>query len=114
MPINYNLSKVYELSENDTDFALTIISLYLEEVPAEVKIMKEGIEEKDYEKAYQVAHKIKPTLDLLGMFTAYESNQKIMLWTKEQGQRKAIKEVYKELKHCVDEAAKEMKKDFKL
>ena len=114
MPINYNLSKVYELSDNDNDFALTIVSLFLDEVPHEVKSMKEEIEEKNYEQVYQAAHKIKPTLDLLCMYTAYEANLKIMDWTKEQGQKKAIIEVYKELRQYVDDACKEIKKDFNL
>lgn len=114
MPLSYNLSKVYELSDNDNEFALTIVSLFLDEVPFEVKSMKNGIEDKNYEQVYQVAHKIKPTLDLLCMYMAYDANQKIMNWTKEQGQKKAIIEVYKELKQYVDDAAKEIKKDFNL
>ena len=114
MPLHYNLAKVYELSDNDSEFALSIVGLFLEEVPPEVKLIKEGIEDNDHEKVYQAAHKIKPTLDLLGLFTAYENNQKIMQWTKDKGQRKAIIEIYKELKQQVDDAAKEIKKDFNI
>ena len=40
MALQYNLAKVYEISENDTDFALQIVSLFLEEVPAEMKSIK--------------------------------------------------------------------------
>jgi hypothetical protein len=29
MALQYNLSKVYEISENDNDFALQIVSLFL-------------------------------------------------------------------------------------
>lgn len=114
MPLSYNLSKVYELSDNDNEFALNIVSLFLEEVPHEVKLMKDWIEDKNHEQVYQVAHKIKPTLDLLCMYMAYDTNQKIMDWTKEKGQKKAIIEVYKELKQYVDAATKEIKKDFNL
>ena len=46
MALQYNLSKVYEISENDIDFALQIVTLFLEEVPAEIKSIKNGIEEK--------------------------------------------------------------------
>ncbi|UYW01511.1 histidine kinase [Flavobacterium agricola] len=114
MPLNYNLSKVYELSDNDNEFAVTIVSLFLDEVPAEVKMIKAGIENKDYQQVYQAAHKIKPTLDLLCMYLAYEANLKIMNWTKAEGQKKEIIEVYKELKQFVDDTAKEIKKDFNL
>jgi HPt (histidine-containing phosphotransfer) domain-containing protein len=114
MALQYNLAKVYEISENDNDFALQIVSLFLEEVPVEIENMKNSIEEKDYTKTYASAHKIKPTLDLLGMDIAYEDNMQIMNWTKTEGKRKEIKDVYKSLKNRVEEAVMEIQKDFNL
>ncbi len=114
MALQYNLSKVYEISENDSDFALQIVSLFLEEVPGEIQSMKNSIELKDYTQTYASAHKIKPTLDLLGMDIAYEDNMLIMNWTKQEGKRKEIKEVFKSLKSRISEATEEIKKDFKL
>lgn len=114
MALQYNLSKVYEISENDTDFALQIVTLFLAEVPSEIASIKMGIEEKDYTRVYAAAHKIKPSLDLLGMDIAYEENLQIMSWTKTQGKRKEIIEVFKSLKDRVDLSVKEIKKDFKI
>lgn len=114
MALQYNLSKVYEISPDDQDFALQIVSLFLEEVPVEIKKLKEAIENKDYENAYASSHKIKPTLDLLGMDLAYDDNMQIMSWTKLEGKRKEIKEVYKALKERIDDATIEIKKDFNL
>lgn len=114
MALQYNLSKVYEISENDIDFAYQIVNLFLEEVPAEIKSIKVGIEEKDYSRVYTSAHKIKPSLDLLGMDLAYDENIEIMSWSKAEGKRKEIKETFKSLKERVDLATKEIKKDFKL
>lgn len=114
MALQYNLSKVYEISENDIDFAFQIVNLFLEEVPAEIKSMKVGIEEKDYTRVYTSTHKIKPSLDLLGMDLAYDENIEIMNWSKYEGKRKEIKEIFKSLKDRVDLAVKELKKDFKL
>ena len=76
MALQYNLAKVYEISENDIEFAMQIVTLFFDEVPTEIKFIKVAIEEKDYNKAYASCHKIKPTLDLLGMdlfelFTKY-------------------------------------------
>ncbi|SEP83909.1 Hpt domain-containing protein [Flavobacterium urocaniciphilum] len=114
MALQYNLSKVYEISENDNDFALQIVSLFLEEVPVEIKSMKDAIELKDYTRAYASAHKIKPTLDLLGMDMAYDDNMLVMTWTKQEGKRKEIKDVFKSLRNRVEEAVVEIKKDFNL
>jgi HPt (histidine-containing phosphotransfer) domain-containing protein len=93
---------------------LQIVSLFLEEVPAEIQSMKDAIELKDYTRTYASAHKIKPTLDLLGMDIAYEDNMQIMNWTKSEGKRKEIKDVFKSLRGRVDEAVDEIKKDFNL
>jgi len=114
MALQYNLAKVYEISENDIEFALQIVTLFFEEVPAEIKSIKIAIEDKDYAKAYTSSHKIKPTLDLLGMDLAYEENLQVMNWAMSEGKRKEIKEVFKSLKDRVDLAVKEIKKDFKL
>lgn len=114
MALQYNLSKVYEISENDIDFAYQIVNLFLEEVPVEIKSIKVGIDEKDYTRVYTSAHKIKPSLDLLGMDLAYDENLEVMTWAKSEGKRKEIKEIYKSLKERVDLAVKELKKDFKL
>lgn len=114
MALQYNLSKVYEISENDVEFALQIVNLFLQEVPDEIRSIKVGIEEKDYSRTYAAAHKIKPSLDLLGMDMAYDENIQVMTWAKSEGKKKDIKEVYKSLKDRVDLAIKELKKDFKI
>jgi HPt (histidine-containing phosphotransfer) domain-containing protein len=114
MALQYNLSKVYEISENDNEFALQIATLFLEEIPYEIQEMKNAIELKDYAKTYASAHKIKPTLDLLGIDMAYEDVLLIIEWTREEGKRKEIKEVFRTLKIRIAAAADEIKKDFKL
>lgn len=114
MALTYNLSKVNELSDNDPDFARQIVILFMEEVPPELKNIKEGFKENDHKRVYQAAHKIKPTLDLLGIDQGYEDVLAIEAWTKTEGKKKEIKEVVKSLRHKVKQAMKELKKDFEL
>ncbi|OIQ16241.1 MAG: histidine kinase [Flavobacterium sp. MedPE-SWcel] len=114
MALHYNLSKVYALSNNDVDFAKQIAVLFTEEVPAEIVNIKEGLKEKDHMRVYYAAHKIKPTLDLLGMDIAYQDILLIENWTKSEGKKKEIKEVVKSLKDSVSLTLKELKKDFNL
>lgn len=114
MALYYNLSKVYAISDNDEEFAKQIVTLFTEEVPAEIKNMREGLEEKDHKRVYQAAHKIKPTLDLLGMQMAYEDVLAIEKWSKAEGKRREIKEVVKSLRDHVDNTLKEVKKNYNL
>lgn len=114
MAINYNLAKVYALSDNDPEFVMQIITLFVTEVPEDMKQIELGIKEKDHKLAYAYAHKIKPTLDLLGMSVAFEEILQVEAWTKREGKRKEINDTFASIQSQVDKAIKEIKKDFEV
>lgn len=114
MALKYNLSKVYALSDNDPEFVSEILTLFVTEVPEDLMQIKEGIKKKDHKHAYAYAHKIKPTLDLLGLNVAFEEILQIEAWTKAEGKKKEIKETFKSVKTQINDAIKEIKKDFDL
>ncbi|UPT70271.1 MAG: Hpt domain-containing protein [Flavobacterium sp. JAD_PAG50586_2] len=114
MAINYNLAKVYALSDNDPEFVMQIITLFVTEVPEDLKQIDLGIKEKDHKLAYSYAHKIKPSLDLLGMTVAFEEILQVEAWTKAEGKRKEIEHTFESIKSQIDKAVKEIKKDFDL
>jgi HPt (histidine-containing phosphotransfer) domain-containing protein len=114
MAINYNLAKVYALSDNDPEFVMQIITLFVTEVPQDMQQIDLGIKTKDHKLAYSFAHKIKPTLDLLGMLVAFEEILQVEAWTKREGKRKEIIDTFESIQNQVDKAVKEIKKDFEL
>jgi HPt (histidine-containing phosphotransfer) domain-containing protein len=114
MALHYNLAKVYALSDNDPEFVNQILTLFVNEIPEDLEEIKEGIKKKDHKHAYAYAHKIKPSLDLLGLKVAFEEILQIEAWTKTEGETKEIKETFKSVKNQVDDAIKELKKDFSL
>jgi HPt (histidine-containing phosphotransfer) domain-containing protein len=114
MALHYNLAKVYALSDNDPEFVLQIVNLFVTEVPEDLAEIKEGIKKKDHKHAYAYAHKIKPTLDLLGLKVAFEEILQVEAWTKAEGEKKEIKETFKSVKNQIEDAVKELKKDFDL
>ncbi|MBU0940275.1 MAG: Hpt domain-containing protein [Bacteroidetes bacterium] len=114
MALHYNLSKVYALSDNDPEFVNEILTLFVTEVPDDLAQIKEGIKKKDHKHAYAYAHKIKPTLDLLGMNMAFEEILQVEAWTKIEGKRKDIDHTFDSIKTQIKEAIKEIKKDFDL
>ena len=114
MALNYNLSKVYALSDNDPEFVMQIITLFITEVPQDLKQIELGIKTKEHKLAYAYAHKIKPTLDLLGMTMAYEEILQVEAWTKVEGKKKEILATFDSIVDQVEKAIKEIKKDFDL
>jgi HPt (histidine-containing phosphotransfer) domain-containing protein len=114
MALNYNLAKVYALSDNDPEFVMQIISLFVTEVPQDLIQIKLGIKTKDHKLAYAYAHKIKPTLDLLGMNVAFEEILQVEAWTKREGKRKEINDTFDSIESAIEKAVKEIKKDFNI
>lgn len=114
MALNYNLAKVYAISDNDPEFVNEIVSLFVAEVPLDLVQMKLGIKTKDYELAYSYAHKIKPTMDLLGMNVAFEEILEIEAWTKREGKHKEIKDTFDSVESQIEKAVKEITKNFNL
>jgi HPt (histidine-containing phosphotransfer) domain-containing protein len=112
MALNYNLAKVYALSDDDPEFVMQIITLFVTEVPQDLKQIELGIKVKDHKQAYAFAHKIKPTLDLLGMTMAYEEILVVEAWTRAEGKRKEIKNTFDSIENQIKNAIKEIKKDF--
>ena len=64
MELHYKLFRVRELSDNDEEFIKTLAEAFLEEVPVDAERLKNAVAVKDYQEAYQAAHKMKPTVDL--------------------------------------------------
>ena len=114
MALNYNLAKVYALSDNDPEFVNQIITLFVTEVPQDLTQIKLGIKTKDHKLAYSYAHKIKPSLDLMGMTVAFEEILQIEAWTKAEGKRKEIMDTYDSVESQIEKAVKEITKDFNL
>jgi ABC-type Fe3+-citrate transport system substrate-binding protein len=83
-------------------------------VPQDLKQIEQGIKDKDHKQAYAYAHKIKPTLDLLGMTMAYEEILQVEAWTRAEGKRKEIEATFDSIQDQVDKAIKEIKKDFEI
>ena len=114
MALNYNLSKVYALSDNDPEFVTQVVTLFVTEVPQDLHQIKLGIKVKDHKQAYSYAHKVKPTLDLLGMSMAFEEILQIEAWGKREGKRKEINDTFDSVESQIEKAVKEIKKDFEL
>jgi HPt (histidine-containing phosphotransfer) domain-containing protein len=114
MAINYNLAKVHALSDNDPEFVMQIVTLFVTEVPEDLKQIELGIKIKDHKIAYSYAHKIKPSLDLIGMTVAYQEILEIEAWGKREGKRKEINDTFESVHSQIDKAVKEIKKDFDL
>jgi PAS domain S-box-containing protein len=65
----YNLSRLQDLSKGNTEFTARMISRFLEMVPADLDNMEAAWKRADNYTIGQIAHKLKPTLDIFQIET---------------------------------------------
>ncbi|NAY93285.1 Hpt domain-containing protein [Muricauda sp. JGD-17] len=110
----YNLDKINEMAEGDQDFVISVISVFLDEVPEDLESLENAVAAEDYENIYKLAHKIKPNVDLLGMEHTRARALDIETMGKTQASMEAIREQFPLLKTDVHQVISELKKDFDL
>jgi HPt (histidine-containing phosphotransfer) domain-containing protein len=112
--MSYNLEKINAISDGDTDFIEAVIVAFIEEIPEDLVKFEQEVKSGNYEGIYQVSHKIKPNLDLLGMQESYEINLKILSWSKAETDMAAIGTAFKNVLAKINLNISELKKDFNL
>ncbi len=108
----YSLDKINEMAEGDQDFVVSVISVFLDEVPQDLEDLETAIKGKNYEQVYKLAHKIKPNVDLLGMEQTRATALEIETLGKNEANSSQIEEKFPLLKKDVLQVIAELKKDF--
>ena len=113
MEQHYKLHRVRELADNDEEFIATLAEAFLEEVPVDADRLKKAVAEKDYQEAYQAAHKMKPTIDLFEI-GVLETLIEVQDWGKFTQTEVDITGPLNIVINAVDNAVAEIKSDFNL
>lgn len=110
----YSLDKINEMADGDDDFINSVISVFLEEVPQDLEGLENALEAGNYEQVYQLAHKIKPNVDLLGMEQTRAAALQIETLGKSEANMAEIQSVFPSLKKDIEQVVSELKNDFNL
>jgi HPt (histidine-containing phosphotransfer) domain-containing protein len=108
----YSLDKINEMAEGDQDFINSVVSVFLEEVPEDLLALETALEENNYQMVYQLAHKIKPNVDLLGMEQTRAAALEIETLGKSESNMEEIKRIFPSLKNDIHQVVSELKNDF--
>ncbi|MEY8019765.1 Hpt domain-containing protein [Muriicola sp. SD30] len=110
----YSLDKLNEMADGDNDFVLSVITVFLEEVPQDLEDLENAIDKGDYENVYQLAHKIKPNVDILGMEQTRAIALEIETLGKDEKNKVLIEEKFPALKKDIHQVIGELRKDFEV
>jgi HPt (histidine-containing phosphotransfer) domain-containing protein len=110
----YSLAKINEMADGDQEFIQSIIQVFLDEVPLDLKELKQAVDSGDFEQIYKLSHKIKPNVDLLGM----ESTRVLALEMEQMGRNNSdlegIRERFPQFARDVEQVISELQNDFKM
>ncbi|GAB5475301.1 MAG: hypothetical protein Mars2KO_34000 [Maribacter sp.] len=110
----YSLDKINEMADGDEDFINSVISVFLDEVPQDLNGLEEALASENYQQVYQLAHKIKPNVDLLGMEQTRAVALEMETLGKSEANMEEIKGIFPSLKKDIEQVVSELKKDFNL
>lgn len=100
------------MAEGDQDFILSVVSVFIEEVPEDLEALEQAIAAVDYDQIYKMAHKIKPNVDLLGMEQARANALEIETLGKTEGDMDQVRAKFPILKKDIHQALEELRNDF--
>jgi hypothetical protein len=112
--MGYNLEKINAISDGDKDFIEAVVVAFIEEIPGDLEMFEKQLQAGDYEGVYQISHKIKPNLELLGMQESYDINLNILSWSKAKTNMNDIVEAFSDVQAKINENIVELKKEFNL
>ncbi|MGK0317819.1 MAG: CheY-like chemotaxis protein/HPt (histidine-containing phosphotransfer) domain-containing protein [Saprospiraceae bacterium] len=65
--MDYDISKIEEISRGDKEFVNRMIGLFVKTIPSSLQKMKMAFQEKDFKTLNAITHRIKPSIDDLGI-----------------------------------------------
>ena len=69
---DYNLTGLKEMAQGNDDFVKNMINVFLEHTPPILEEMNESFKKGDLKKVGELAHQIKPSVDLMGIESVHE------------------------------------------
>ncbi len=107
-----NLDYVRELSEDNDEFFREFLELFINTTPETLENLNRSIKASDWEGVRQAAHKMKPSLNYLGMTTTRETAVKVEEYAKEKKNVEEIPQMIEQLNADCEKAITEIKAEL--
>jgi CheY-like chemotaxis protein/HPt (histidine-containing phosphotransfer) domain-containing protein len=119
--VNLNINSKYtdlvyltHRTKSNPKLMLDMISIYLEQTPPLIKVMKKSLEDKDWNTLQSVVHKMIPSFSIMGISKNFENIAKRVQEDADNIQRQAnaIPDLVSQLETICTEACKELEEEF--
>ncbi|NUM32543.1 MAG: Hpt domain-containing protein [Bacteroidetes bacterium] len=69
-PKLYNLEQIELMAEGNKEFVMTMVNMFIELTPDLINKIKKGLVDNNYDEIKSQAHKLKPSIDMMGIVSA--------------------------------------------
>ncbi|HNR20340.1 MAG TPA: response regulator [Bacteroidia bacterium] len=108
-----NLEFLRQMSDSTNSFFIEFIQLFLKNTPDSLNDLSNALKVKDWEKIRQVAHKMKPSMNYIGLKQTYEIVQKLEQNAKQQIHLDEVPEMISKISDACQIAFLELEEELK-
>ncbi len=110
----YNLEKLERQTNNNQDFMKKMILMFVQRLPSSMDEIEQHHQQQDWERVYAIAHKLKPSIDMLDIVQLKTTIRAIEEAAKYQKDLETLPEHVQTLRRVGEEVIVELNKDFEL
>jgi CheY-like chemotaxis protein len=107
----YDLTMIQSVSGGDKAFIKKMILLFIETVPQNVQELVDATERRNWELVSKMAHKLKSTIDSMGIRTIRDQIRTIEMNAKNQEQLEQIPNLVKQIESVVSSCIQQLRRD---
>ncbi len=107
----YDLSTIIEISGGDEEFVQTMVSLFIDTVPSNLKELNVALQNKNWDMVSKTAHKLKSTLDSMGIHSIGQDIRLVEQTAKTKESLDNIPVMVARINEVVSKCIEQIKKD---
>lgn len=107
----YDLNSLYDLSKDDNEFVDTVLKMFISQTPEILEKAGNKIKENDFTEVYKLMHQIKPSIEILGIYSILEEVKELERLAKENQNKEQITLLFKVVNDTLQEAVLQMQQN---
>ncbi|TAL47355.1 MAG: response regulator [Chitinophagaceae bacterium] len=108
-----DLAYLIRRTKSDPKLMMEMISLYLEQTPPLIILMKQSLRDKDWSTLYASVHKMIPSFSIMGISTDFETMaKKVQDYASSQQQAEGIPDMVLQIENICSQACSELKEEL--
>ena len=111
MENNYNLTSLKNLSRGNNEFVDMMISIFVEQTTDVIAKISAAILQDDFMEVSRLIHKIKPSIESLGILSIVSEISLLEKIAKEEGNKEQISTIFITIKQVLEETVEQLKKN---